>query len=315
VDKSSGWLICRRTHRRWVVGPGRTVRIEFEWDGARHVGLVRDVGPDGVYFEMSSELHGLRLQRPIDGVTIRFETGEIHGDLVLKHVTDGIGAPRGCGASFTAASDADRGTMERFLRGLDHNNPDVDTSENSAEDPPPRVVPGERRIRVQTAQGAIEGTLPVGQGSSTMHRLNVVAASQKFLQLQSPVVCTPKCVFQEGALSVVIDSIVFVTEVAECVPVPREPQAAARFRRARVILLLEDYLVEGYVHVPPGGDPIVRLNQDRHKFIALTSVTVKTADEEFSAPFMALNGSKLLAIQEIEDTRTPEVEPAGRATA
>jgi hypothetical protein len=53
------------------------------------------------------------------------------------------------------------------------------------------------------------------------------------------------------------------------------------------------------------------LNQDRHKFIALTAVTVRSAENEFSVPFMALNSSELLAIQEIEVEETADVALAG----
>ena len=314
--ETSGWLKCNRTQRRWIVGPGRTVRVEFELGGSCRVGALRDVGPDGVFFEVPSDSADIERDTRIPGATIRFETGEIHGEILVRHVTSGIDAPRGCGAEFRPSSEDDRAAMEAFLRGLADGEgfagapgPDDEAPEDAA----PQARPSERRIRIQTAQGAIEGSLPVGAGATTMRRLNVVSATQKFLQLRPPVLCTPECVFRDGPLSVVIDSIVFVTEVAEFVPVPEEPQAAARFRRARVILLLKDYLIEGFVHVPPGGDPIVRLNQDRHKFIALTSVTVKTADQEFSVPFMALNGSELLAIQEIEYEEP--LEPVGAGTA
>jgi hypothetical protein len=267
-----------------------------------------------VFFEISTDLDGIVQDRRLEGVTIRYETGEIHGSLVIRHVTNGIDAPRGCGASFAPAADQDRGAMDRFLLSLDMDRALVGSpvaGDKATDDEPPQVGPGERRLRIQTVHGAIEGSLPVGEGASTMHRLNVVAATQKFLRLEPPVVCTPDCVFRDGSLSVVLDSIVFVTEVAACVPVPREPHAAARFRRARVMLLLRDYVVEGFVHVPPGGDPIVRLNQDRHKFIALTAVTVRTAENEFSVPFLALNSSELLAVQEVEVEEFAQAAAAG----
>jgi hypothetical protein len=274
---------------------------------------VRDIGPEGLFFEVPSDCGGLVRDRLIDHATILHETGEIRGNLVVRHVTKGIDVPRGCGVSFDPATDRDLEAMNDFLRGLDADHapagdPGIDDDEVDEKLLPTR--PGERRVRIQTIHGAIEGSLAVGEGASAMHRLNVVAATQKFLRLEPPIVCTPDCVFRDGPLSIVIDSIVFVTEAAECVPVPKEPLAAARFRRARMILLLKDYLVEGFVHVAPGGDPIVRLNQDRHKFIALTSVLVRTADNEFSVPFMALNCSELLAIQEIEVEESLEVPAA-----
>ena len=61
-------------------------------------------------------------------------------------------------------------------------------------------------------------------------------------------------------------------------PEPGDPHAAARFKRARIRLRLDEYDIDGYVHVPPGGDPVARLNQDRHTFIALTSDDVFDAN-------------------------------------
>jgi len=116
--------------------------------------------------------------------------------------------------------------------------------------------PHQRRIRIQTHHGSIEGALTTSSGTSTMHYLNVISSSQNFLQIKPPVTCTGNWRFEDAPLAVATDSILFVTELAECVPTPGDPHAAARFKRARIRLRLDEYDIDGYVHVPPGGDPI-----------------------------------------------------------
>jgi len=160
--------------------------------------------------------------------------------------------------------------------------------------------PHQRRIRIQTHHGSIEGALTTSSGTSTMHYLNVISASQNFLQIKPPVTCAGNWRFEDAPLAVAADSILFVTEVAECVPTPGDPHAAARFKRARIRLRLDEYDIDGYVHVPPGGDPVARLNQDRHTFIALTSVTVVGPGIELTAPFLAVRRTEILAMQVLE---------------
>jgi hypothetical protein len=141
-----------------------------------------------------------------------------------------------------------------------------------------------------------------------MHYLNVISSSQNFLQIKPPVTCTGNWRFEDAPLAVATDSILFVTELAECVPTPGDPHAAARFKRARIRLRLDEYDIDGYVHVPPGGDPIARLNQDRHTFIALTAVTVVGPDTELTAPFLAACRTEILAMQILEQDQLADEE-------
>ena len=63
--------------------------------------------------------------------------------------------------------------------------------------------------------------------------------------------------------------------------------------------------IEGFVHVPPRGDPLLRFNQDTHPFIALTSGSVVGSDRQFTALFLAIKRSHILAVQPL-DREPPE---------
>lgn len=157
----------------------------------------------------------------------------------------------------------------------------------------------DRRIRIHTNHGSVEGLLRTSTGISTMHYLNVVSTTQKCLTLRPPLVCSHDWLSEDGLLAVATDSILFVVELSEFVPRPGDPQEAAQFQRAAVRLLLADYIIDGFVHVPPGGTPISRVSQDPHPFIAMTSVSVIGPDEQFTAPFMAACHRNIVAVQEI----------------
>ena len=75
------------------------------------------------------------------------------------------------------------------------------------------------------------------------------------------------------------------------------------FTRARV----GAFDVEGFVHVPPRGDPLLRFNQDTHPFIAVTSASVVGPDRQFEAPFLAIKRSHILAVQPMDHDEAPEL--------
>ena len=64
-------------------------------------------------------------------------------------------------------------------------------------------------------------------------------------------------------------------------------------------LRVGDYIVDGFLHVPPGGNPMMRLHQDSRAFIALTAASATRGDAEFSAPFLAVNRKHILAAQQL----------------
>lgn len=159
--------------------------------------------------------------------------------------------------------------------------------------------PEGRRIRVYTHHGSVEGQLQTNSGVSTMHYLNVAAATGPFLTLRPPLTCSQDWMFDDSPLAVAMDSILFVTESSEYAPRPGDSREAARFQRVPIRLRLADHIVDGHMHVPSGSNPIHRLNQDRHAFIALTVVSVMGPQEQFATSFLAANRHYITAVQQI----------------
>jgi hypothetical protein len=173
----------------------------------------------------------------------------------------------------------------------------------------------ERMIRIYTIHGPFEGLLHTSPGVSTMHYLNVMATTQNYLILEPPLVCAHDWLTKDAGLAIAIESILFVVELSEFVPKPGDPHEAALFKRAPVRMRLADFVVDGYVHVAPGADPIARLNQDRHPFVAMTAVTAIGPHEECTVPFMAVASRYIAAIQRIaqEFDLVDEVHAVDRA--
>jgi hypothetical protein len=157
----------------------------------------------------------------------------------------------------------------------------------------------ERRVRVHTLQGSVEGSLQTNSGISTTHYLNVAAATHRFLPLRPPLTCSQDWVFDDATLAVAMDSILFVTEMSKYEPRPGDPQKAAQFQRVPVRLRLAGFVVDGHVYVPKGTNPLHRLNQDRHPFFALTVVSVMGPREQFATSYLAAHRRHVAAIQQI----------------
>ncbi len=155
----------------------------------------------------------------------------------------------------------------------------------------------ERQIRVRTLHEVVDGLIRVSPLLRTLDDLNVV--SRHFLTLHNPVVSSDEWAAEDGPLAVNRDSILFVMELVVAPPVERTPDAD-RFSRASIRLRVGDYLVEGYLHVPPGGSPLKRLHQDSRPFLALTRASVSRQGANFEAPFLAINRTHILAAQELQ---------------
>jgi len=156
-----------------------------------------------------------------------------------------------------------------------------------------------RRIRVYTTHGSVEGQLRTNRGISTMHYLNVAATTNPFLSLRPPLFCSGDWMFGDSILAVAMDSILFVTESSEYQPRPGNEREASRFKRVPIRMRLANYVIDGHIHVPPGSNPIARINQDRHAFIAMTVVSVMGPQEQFATSFLAANRRYITAIQQI----------------
>ena len=110
--------------------------------------------------------------------------------------------------------------------------------------------------------------------------------------------------FRDGPLSVNKSNILFLAELSP--PAGGQTEKFVDYTRPPVRLRVGAFDIEGTVHVPPHGDPLLRFNQDTHPFIALTEGSVVGPDTQFEAPFLAVKRSHVLAVQPIEH-QAPEL--------
>lgn len=169
----------------------------------------------------------------------------------------------------------------------------------------------ERGVRIQTTEGRIEGNLRIATRLRTLDDLNLV--SKRLVTLYSAHAEETNWPFDPGQVSINKASVLFVQELGT--PTVQTGVSFGRFTRSPVRLRVGAFDIQGFVHVPPGGMAMKRLDQDNHPFVSLTSVLVSGPDGEFTAPFLAVNRSHIIAAQEVEHP-VEEAEPlAAAATA
>lgn len=162
----------------------------------------------------------------------------------------------------------------------------------------------ERRVRIETLRGGVEGYLQTSAVVRTLDEVNVVA--RNFLTLHSPSSYSGEWQLDGGALAVAKSATLFVMELSPATRRSGRRAEAVRFSRSPVRLWVRDVSVQGFVHVPPGGTAMSRLNQDSHDFMALTSVSVIGPAFEFAAPFVAVNRAFISAAQELAAGAEPD---------
>ena len=162
----------------------------------------------------------------------------------------------------------------------------------------PRNKKEARPIRVVTVDDVLEGELQVGSGLRTLDDLNLV--TQRFIMLHSPKSIRKCREFESGPVAINKNSILFVCELDEPAPLV---DGIDRFTCATVRLQLLQYEIEGFVHVPPGGAPLKRFDQERHPFVSLTSALVTEGDEGETAAFVAVNCIYVSTAQAIGKTK------------
>jgi hypothetical protein len=140
--------------------------------------------------------------------------------------------------------------------------------------------------------------------------LNVV--NHAFRTIQSPVVATEGWEVEDGPLAIHRDSILFVMEREDAPPLPVDrPGAmeAARHTRAALRLWVGEFVIEGFVHVAPGGTPLSRLYHARRPFMALSSAKVIGPGGTTETSFIAVNRSHVTSAQELERDPPPLERP------
>lgn len=156
-----------------------------------------------------------------------------------------------------------------------------------------------RHIRVHTTLGIVEGHFITSPMLRLLDDLNV---ERTFLTVEDLEVVSGRWPTGGGPVAVNRDAILFVAELS---PPPERPIGAVpanlgRYTPALVLLSIGDYRVEGAVHVPQGGNAIVRLQHPAHAYVALTGVTIRGPEGQVEVPFVAVNRNRVLAAQELE---------------
>jgi len=157
-----------------------------------------------------------------------------------------------------------------------------------------------RPVRIQTQHGVIEGYLTSSSMIRLLDDLNLV--NHSFRTVQSPVVTGTDWDVEDSPLAIHRDSILFVSERDDAPPLPSNPAAkaiTARYSRRTLRLRIGPFVVEGLVHVPPGGTALSRLFHERHPFMALTEATVTGPGPCLGVPFIAINRAHVTAAQEL----------------
>ncbi len=160
---------------------------------------------------------------------------------------------------------------------------------------------------MRTTFGTFEASLTCSAGMRTLDAVNQLSSS--VVILRAPVVPALGPPFGPGRLAIVKSSILFVQEL-ETPPATSGSRPRCRFWQSPVALRVGEFIVEGSVHVPIGGDPLLRIHQSGPAFLALTSVVARASGSEFEAPFLAVNRFQIAAAQKLPER---EENPVGRA--
>lgn len=164
----------------------------------------------------------------------------------------------------------------------------------------------ERPLRLVTRFGIVEGVLRTSPMLRVLDDINVM--SRNFITLHSPVTYTEDWPDDGGPLAVNRSSVLFVVELEPPPPRPGGPMAGelTRFTRAPLRLRVGEFTIEGFVHVPPGGNAMSRLYQDSRPFLAVTSARIQGPSVEDEIGFVAVHRSHVLAAQVLAAPATPD---------
>ena len=108
----------RRVQRRHRISPNADVRVEFTYPSPNGRPLsypVLDISAAGFSFVMDEPIENVEIGLSISDVTVRLGKLEMHGDLIVMHVTHERGV---CGALFYPATDEDLIRMKFVMAGI-----------------------------------------------------------------------------------------------------------------------------------------------------------------------------------------------------
>jgi len=170
-----------------------------------------------------------------------------------------------------------------------------------------------RPLRVFTDGLVLDGLLNATLAGRTLDELN--NSGRPMLALLSPKVMAGDWVVDEGSIVVNKAAIMMVAEIPDLgasLTGPHSEPELQKFGRAAVRMRLRSYNLEAYVVTSQGGDPLVRLSQGSHSFMALNNVKIAGPGVDLSVPFLAVNRQHVLAGQELYSVNAvPEEVAAG----
>ncbi len=114
--------------------------------------------------------------------------------------------------------------------------------------------------------------------------------------------------FGPESLSISKSSVLFVRELR--IPQKGSSNRFGNFSRAAVKLRVKEFDIEGFVHVPPGGAAMKRLDHSDHPFVSLTTVLLTGPEGETMVPFLAVNLEHIGAVQEAAVSASSDGVPA-----
>ena len=161
------------------------------------------------------------------------------------------------------------------------------------------VARQERPVQVVTAFGTIEGRIRCSPSIRTLDDLNLPGAAYLVIHEPAGSGVGMSAAPAQSPLAVQKEAILFARELQGAPPPPRRA-GAEKFWRSVVEYRVAQYFLRGTVHIQPGGEPISRLNQRTHLFLALTSASVEGPGLSLEVPFLAVNRLHILSARELD---------------
>jgi hypothetical protein len=112
---------CRRQQRRFASRGAGIARVELCYPGEtgrRYVLPLVDASASGLSFSFEDELPGLEAGATLPDVVVRLGDCDVHGELVVMHVTPKNEALTLCGALFYATTDTDLVKWRSAVAGM-----------------------------------------------------------------------------------------------------------------------------------------------------------------------------------------------------
>ena len=112
----------RRVARRYIISNADHARVIFAYPGpgGRRCELALiDISISGLSFRYRDELPDLESGATLSAVVIRLGRCEIHGDLLVMHLTPYSSGETVCGALFYPAKDADLLKLKSAIAGIE----------------------------------------------------------------------------------------------------------------------------------------------------------------------------------------------------